>query len=534
MALKVKNERLFSVDPRNGATIGEVERSRPEEIRAILVMAEVAFKKWSAYTLASRLEFGREAYRAFYRKKDDIAQLISGETGKPLVEAYASEILPILDCFKYHLKHLPRILKQSKIRSANPLLKLRKGQVTYQPIGAVAVISPWNFPFLLAMQHIIPALLAGNAVIHKPSEHTSLTGLKIGEIFDHVQMPEGVLQVVTGLADVGQALAEAKLDKIFFTGSTAVGKKIYQSAAQNLVPVNMELGGSDPMIVLEDANLERAVNGALWGAFSNAGQACLSVERLYVQETVFKTFMDRLTAKAERLSLGPNPTDRADISSLANDTQFLKVSGLVEDAVENGAVVRFGGKSRQESGDLFFEPTILTDTNSSMRLVKEEVFGPIVTVQPFRTDDEALTLANNSDYGLAASIWTENSERGKRMAERIEAASVMINDVQAHIAQPEAPYSGYKKSGIGVSHGPWGVLEMVKPKYVSVDRPLAKTLVKLISRDFVNNNLWWFKYHKSHISYFKAFADFLHGDKVGKKLKAIPAALRALSRGDYL
>ncbi|MFQ5771732.1 MAG: aldehyde dehydrogenase family protein, partial [bacterium] len=277
MALKIESDSLFSMNPRTGEIIGEFSPIDPDHMPDIIQKAQTAFKHWSNLSLKTRLELFRKAYRQFYLFQDEIANLISAETGKPLVEAYSSEILPVLDCFKYYLKNVKKILKSHRIKSLNPIFKVRKGLVRYESLGIVVVISPWNFPFLLSMQHIIPAILAGNVIIHKPSEHTTLTGLKIREVFDRAYLPKGVLEIVAGLSDVGQTLVNSKVDKIIFTGSTEVGKKIYQAAAQNLVPVNMELGGSDPMIVLEDANLERAVNGALWGAFSNAGQACLSV-----------------------------------------------------------------------------------------------------------------------------------------------------------------------------------------------------------------------------------------------------------------
>ncbi|RMF62769.1 MAG: aldehyde dehydrogenase family protein, partial [Calditrichaeota bacterium] len=439
---------------------------------AILSKARTAFRDWSELSLRTRLELFKKAYRQFYEDRDEIANLISQETGKPVVEAYSSEILPVLDGFKYYLRTVPKLLKKQRVKSFNPIFKLRKSYFRYEPLGVVAVISPWNFPFLLSMQHIIPAILAGNVVIHKPSEYTSLTGLKIREIFDRAYLPRNVLEVVTGLADVGQALVGSKLDKIVFTGSTEVGKKIYRAAAENLVPVNMELGGSDPMIVLEDANLERAVGAALWGAFNNAGQACVSVERLFVHEAIANVFIDKLVDKVRKLRLATN-SEEGDVACLAYEKQLEKMQQYVQDAVEKGAVLHCGGRLRRDLGDLYFEPTVLSNTNSSMALYKEEVFGPIVSVIPFLSDDEAVFLANDTRFGLSASIWTENRKRALAIADQIQAGSVLINEVHINVAQIEAPYSGFKESGLGVSHGPWGVLEVVRPKFISTDRPVV-------------------------------------------------------------
>jgi len=534
MALKVVSNTLYSTDPRTGDTISEFSATNPEDIPEIFERAKSAFKTWSDLTLKTRLELFRKAYRQFYLYQDEVAQLISQETGKPLAEAYSSEILPILDCFKYYLKNIPKFLKSHRTGSLNPLFKLRRGLVKYEPLGVIAVISPWNFPFLLAMQHIIPAILAGNAVIHKPSELTSLTGLKILEIFDRAYLPKNILNIVTGLSDVGQALVKSKFDKIMFTGSTEIGKKVYQAAADNLVPVNMELGGSDPMIVLEDANIERAVNATVWGAFSNAGQACLSVERLFVHESILEVFCEKLGEKTRELMAKPDCETDIDLSCLINDRQFEKICSYIEDASDKGATVLFGGKPLKDLGDLYFEPTVLTNVNSHMDVVKNEIFGPVITMMPFITEDEAIFLANDSSFGLSASVWTQDLKRGVKIANQIHAGSVIVNDLQIHIAQMEAPYTGFKTSGIGVSHGPWGVMEVVRPKYINTDRLIARSVLKLFSKDFVNNNIWWYKYSEKLVNDLRVFNDFLHGDSIWRKIKAIPATMKALFRKNYI
>lgn len=534
MTLKIESDTLYSINPQTGERVGDFRGHLPDEIPAILEKARKAQELWGGFSLKTRLELMGKAYRQFYLFRDEIAELISNETGKPLVEAYSCEIMPVLDCFKYYLKNLPQFLQEAKITAMNPLLKLRKGFVRYEPLGVVAVISPWNFPFLLAMQHIVPAIFAGNAVIHKPSEQTTLTGLKIREIFDRAYLPKGILEIVTGLADVGQALVSAKVDKIFFTGSTQVGKRVYQAAAQNLVPVNMELGGSDAMIVLEDANLERAVNAAIWGAFSNAGQACLSVERLYVHDAIFNQFVDRLIEKTRQVRYCQNHGADGEVSCLANAAQFTKINQLLEDAIRKGAVVKLGGKPRVDLGDWYFEPTILTRVNETMEIARQELFGPVIAVTPFLTDDEAVFLANASEFGLAASIWTQNQKRGRRLAQRIQAGSISINELFVHVGQTEAPYSGFKNSGIGVSHGPWGVMEMVRPKYINTDRPMIRFALSLVARRLVNHDIWWFKYNERLLKGMKAFSDFLHGDTFWRRVKAVPAALKALFRSEYL
>jgi succinate-semialdehyde dehydrogenase/glutarate-semialdehyde dehydrogenase len=534
MALKIQSNLLYSTDPRTDEIIGEFTATNPDDMPLIIQKVKGAFEHWSGLSLRTRLEIFKKAYRQFYRHQDEVARLISEETGKPLVEAFSTEILPVLDCFKYYIENVRKILKDQKISAMNPLFKLRRGFVRYEPLGVVAVISPWNYPFLLSMQHIVPAILAGNAVIFKPSEYTTLTGLKIRDIFDQAYLPKSVLEVVTGLADVGAALVNGAVDKIIFIGSTEVGKKIYQAAAKNLVPVSLELGGSDPMIVLQDANLERATNAAVWGAYSNAGQACLSVERLYVHESIETKFVEMLVQKVKALRLSANKVVAGDVACLANEGQFNKVRLLVEDALDKGAVVELGGKARKDLGEWYFEPTILTKVNSSMEIMKKECFGPLISVIPFSTDDQVVSLANDSEFGLSASIWTQNRKRGLELAKKVQAGSVLINDVQINIAQMEAPYTGQKNSGLGVSHGAWGVLEVMRPKYISADRPVVTALLKMISKRLANNDIWWFRYGDKVAENFKVFTAFLHGDSLWKKIKSTPAAIRALFRKDYL
>ncbi len=534
MALNVESNNLYSTDPRTGEIISEFSATNPEDIPESLEKARFSFETWSGLTLKTRLELFRKAYRQFYLYQDEVARLISQESGKPLAEAYSSEIMPVLDCFKYYLKNIHAHLKSHRVGSINPLFRLRKGFVKYEPLGVIAVISPWNFPFLLAMQHIIPAILAGNAVIHKPSEFTTLTGLKIREIFDRAYLPKNVLSIVTGLSDVGQALIKTKFDKIMFTGSTEIGKIVYKAAADNLVPVNMELGGSDPMIVLEDANIERAVNAALWGAFSNAGQACLSVERLFIHQSILELFCEKLVLKARELSAKAEHEPDINMSCLINERQFEKIRSYIEDASMKGATVLIGGKPLKDFGDLYFEPTVLTDVNSNMEVVKNEIFGPVITAMPFISEEEAIFLANDSAFGLSASVWTQDLKKGVKIANQLHTGSVIVNDLQIHIAQMEAPYTGVKASGIGISHGPWGVMEVVRPKYVNTDRPFAQSVLKIFSKDWVNNNIWWYKYSERLVNDLKTFNDFLHGDSLLRKIKAIPATIKALFRKDYI
>ncbi len=523
-----------SHDPRTGKSVGEFELTNPADMDELVASSRVAGRNWASITLKTRVAVIRRAYHEFFVARDELALTISKETGKPLAEAYSSEVLPALDCFKYYIKNIKTFLARGSIGAINPLLKFRRGYVRYEPLGVVAVISPWNYPLLLAVQHIVPAILCGNAVVHKPSEYTTLTGLKILEVLGRASLPGNVLTVVTGFADVGRALVQSNLDKIFFVGSTSVGLRIYQDAANSLVPVNMELGGSDAMIVLEDAPFERAIRGAVWGAFCNAGQACVSVERLLVHDSIYDKFVARLVEQVHQLKLCQDDPSHGDLGCLVNQTQFEKIQQLVDDARRAGATIRCGGKPRPEHGPLYYEPTVITDTSGAMAISRQEIFGPIVVVTPFGSDEEAVSMANNSEFGLSSSVWTRDRKRGEFLAEKIEAGSVLVNDGLSHLAQFEAPYSGYKNSGLGTGHGPWGILEMVHAKYVSVDRRFLSGLLRVVCPPLGSNNVWWFKYGPAVVDDLKAFANLLHAKSLWTRLSSVPRATKALFRRRYL
>lgn len=525
------NATIDSINPRTGEKVGSFTPTSPDKIPKLLDNVRAAANQWGALSLVSRKTVIKKTYRKFYENQEEIAQLISQETGKPVTEAFSNEIFTVLDCFKYYLKNIDGFLKSQKVSGVNPLLKLRTGLVQYEPLGVIAIISPWNYPFLLSMQHIVPALLCGNGIIFKPSEFTSLVGLKIGKLFKEASLPPDLFTVVTGLADVGSALVNSEIDKIFFTGSTAVGKKIYSAASQNLTPVNMELGGSDAMVVFKDANLERAANAAVWGAFSNAGQACVSIERLFVEASIKEQFVKKVIAKAKSLSFCKGGD--GEVSCLVNEAQFLKIKNMVQDARDKGAEILFGGAAKPEIGDLFFEPTMITNLDRSMRISREEIFGPLVTFDTFETENEALDKINNSEFGLSASVWTNDVKKARKLASAIDVGSVIINDTHIHLGQFEAPYSGYKDSGLGVSHGEWGIAEMVRPKYINYDKPFMSKLLKFIYKPLLENDIWWYRYSEERFVDFKAFARFLHGS-LRERLAAVLPALKALLRKSYL
>jgi acyl-CoA reductase-like NAD-dependent aldehyde dehydrogenase len=331
-------------------------------------------------------------------------------------------------------------------------------------------------------------------VVLKPSELTPLIALKIGELFSRAGLPEGLLEILTGDGSTGAALVEARVDKIMFTGSVATGKRVAEAAARYLIPVVLELGGKDPMIVLEDADIENAARGAVWGAFANAGQACASVERCYVHESIAPKFIERVVAETETLKQGVGTEAAVDIGSMTNERQLQIVENHVGDAKQRGARILTGGHRGGNPDGFFYQPTVLTNVDHDMTIMRDETFGPVLPVMTFRTDDEAVKLANDSVYGLTASVWTRNIARGRRIAERIEAGTVMVNEVVYTHGIAQTPWGGVKDSGYGRTHGRAGLLELVTPQHIHVNR------ISFLP------DLWWFRYNQNAAKLFSALA----------------------------
>jgi acyl-CoA reductase-like NAD-dependent aldehyde dehydrogenase len=397
----------------------------------------------------------------------------------------------------------------------------RSSYLVYKPLGVVGIISPWNFPWATPLDEVVMALLAGNAVVLKPSELTPLCALKIGEIFKQARFPEGLVGIVTGDGSTGAALVEAGVDKVMFTGSVATGKKVAEAAAKHLIPVVLELGGKDPMLVLDDANLENAARAAVWGGFCNAGQACASIERCYVHESIASEFTRRVVDETRKLKLGPPDGDAVDVGSMTNERQLRIVEDHIQDAVEQGARVETGGRRVDYLEGWFHEPTVVTKVDHTMDLMRDETFGPVLPIMTFKTDDEAVRLANDSIYGLTASVFTSDISRGRRLAERIDAGTVMINEVVYTHAIAQTPWGGVKQSGYGRTHGKLGLLELVSAQHIHVNR------VPWLP------DVWWFRYTTEAANLFRGFARRFTTGSVLSASPLLPQIIRRLfeSRG---
>jgi succinate-semialdehyde dehydrogenase/glutarate-semialdehyde dehydrogenase len=505
---------IIAHDPSTGEQIGRVPLMDASEVAAAVNRCRMAQPAWARLSYRERARFILHARQIVLEQLEDIADLISRETGKPKSEAISMEIVPTLDLMHYFAHHTRRLLDRRKIDLGQYNFMARSSYIVYKPLGVVGIISPWNFPWATPLDEVVMALMAGNAVVVKPSELTPLTALKIADVFKQSQLPEGLLAIVTGDGSTGAALVDAGVNKIMFTGSVKTGKRVAEAAAKHLTPVVLELGGKDPMIVLEDADLENAARAAIWGAFCNSGQACASIERCYVQESIAEKFTDLVVEETRRLKQDKASTDAIDIGAMVNEQQLQIVEDHVSDAVERGAQVRTGGHRLNSGGGWFHQPTVMTNVDHSMKLMRDETFGPVLPIMTFKTDEEAIRLANDSTYGLTASVFTRDIARGRRIAEQIDAGTVMINEVVYTHAVAQTPWGGVKQSGYGRTHGRLGLLEMVSPQHIH-----ANALPRL-------SDVWWFPYTKQAGELFRAFAKHFTTGSVLSSSLLLPQIIR--------
>ncbi|HXI24171.1 MAG TPA: aldehyde dehydrogenase family protein [Pyrinomonadaceae bacterium] len=501
-------------DPATGEEIGRAPLTMPEEVARAVGRARDSQPAWSAKSYRERGRMIMAAREVILKEMEEIAFLISIETGKPVAEAISLEIAPALDLMQYFARKTASLLAPRRIGIGQYWFMGRTSYEIYKPLGVVGIISPWNFPFSTPLDEVTMALMAGDTVVLKPSELTPLTGLKIQEIMTRAGLPEGVLQVVTGDGSTGAALVAAGTNKIMFTGSVATGKRVAESAAKYLIPVVLELGGKDPMVVLDDANVENAARGAVWGAFANCGQSCSSVERCYVHEDISEQFISAVVRETQRLHQG-NGTEKAiDIGSMSSERQLRTVELHVNQAVANGATALTGGERLRDIAGAFYPPTVLTNVNHQMDVMREETFGPVLPIMTFRTEDEAIRLANDSDFGLTASVWSNSIPRAQRIAARIDAGTVMINEVLYTHGIAQAPWGGVKQSGLGRTHGRAGLLELVNAQHIHVNR-----------LPFIPD-LWWFNYDEGAGHLFRGFARRFASGSIFQTLLLLPQMIR--------
>jgi succinate-semialdehyde dehydrogenase/glutarate-semialdehyde dehydrogenase len=511
---------LESHNPATGEVIACFEPTSPNELPAILARARRTQEAWAAQPLEKRCALLGRLREVLYQRRREIAELVTREVGKPLVESLFSDVLIALDAAGYYAHHrrTREMLAPEPVPHHNPAMKAKRGAVHYEPYGVLGIISPWNYPVAIPMGQIIPAIITGNAVVLKPSELTPWCGALVGELFGQAGFPPGLVQVAQGRGDLGAALVSAEgVDKIVFTGSVATGKRVAEACGKRLLPSVLELGGKDAMIVLADADLETASSGAVWGSFTNCGQACLSVERTYVEQGIVDKFTKLCVAKTRKLRVGNGLEADTEVGPMISEQQLGRVERQIAEAVAAGAKVLCGGR-RSPLGPCFFEPTVISGADHSMRLMREETFGPVMVMHPVADAAEAVRLANDSEFGLSASVWTRNERKGREVAAQLRAGTVMINDALSAFGICEAPHGGRGASGWGRTHGRIGLREMLQVKYVDEDR-LPRT-----------PKAWWFGYDEKLNAAAERFVAFLFAPKMAQRWRQARGALGTVFR----
>jgi acyl-CoA reductase-like NAD-dependent aldehyde dehydrogenase len=451
--------------PADGALLATVPNLSPAAVAALLSRARAAQAEWGRRPVRERAALLNRFRERLAERAAEAAELSSRESGKLVFEGLVGDVLPTLDLARFYARRVHRVFRPQRVRS---WLITKQSTVVREPYGVVGIISPWNFPVVNPMRAVMATLVTGNAVVLKPSELTPLSALLMREIALEVGFPEDVFLVATGDGATGQALVEGDVDKISFTGSEATGRKVAETAASRLIPVVLELGGKNAMVVLADANLERAVNLGVQGAFWNAGQICIAVERVYVEAAIYEEFVERAVAETRSLTMGGRTDPDADIGALATDEQVSRLDRQLADAAAKGARILTGGALLKGPGR-HFAPTLVADVNHTMDIMREESFGPVMPIMRVRDVEEGIRLANDSPYALAASIWT-GRRRGEALMGRLRAGMVSVNDVLYHAAVAGLPFGGMGNSGYGRVHGEEGMREMTQTRAVLVDR----------------------------------------------------------------
>jgi len=513
-----RTDTVESANPATGEVCARFPVTAPEELSAVVERARQAQGEWAVQPIRRRSSVLQRLGELLFARREEAAALVTRESGKPRVEALFADVLTSLDSAFYYAKRAPRLLRPERVPHHNPALKAKRGWLHHEPMGVIGMISPWNYPLAIPMGTLIPALAAGNAVVLKPSEFVPGCGALIGELAAEAGVPAGLVQVVQGRGDVGAALVAAAPDKIIFTGSVATGKRVAEACAARLLPSVLELGGKDAMLVLSDADLDIASSAAVWGGFTNCGQACLSVERLFVERPVAERFLALCVEKTRKLRVGRPDDPATDVGPMIRAVQLDRVLRQLDEAVARGAKLLAGGARRPDLGPNYMDPAVIVDATPQMSLMREETFGPVLAVAVVEDVEQAVRLANDSPFTLGASVWTRDASRGRRVAEKLRAGSVMVNDVVSYFGICEAPHGGSRDSGWGRTHSRAGLLELVHLKYVDVDAlpgiPKA----------------WWYGYNQDLLDSARSILDAMFAPRWTRKLRAAAQSARVLWR----
>ena len=502
--------KLVSENPATLEPVGEASVASRELCDRAIHAAKAAYPAWRWLDPREKRAIFKRAENILARRAGEAGRLIAREKGSPYSESLSVEVFGALQSLNYYGHNQGRLLRSHRAGHHTPLFLNKSGSFHFHPLGPTLIISPWNFPFLIPVCDTLSALTGGNTVILRPSTTTPFTALFIGEVFLEAGLPPGVFNVLTCRVPEAEAMiVDPDIQTVMFTGSVGIGKRIMELCSKNLTNLTLELGGKDPMIVLEDADLEKAARGAVWAAFMNCGQSCGSVERVYVARPVAAAFTARVVELAKEVKVGDPLAEGIGMGPMATAGQLKVVEEHIADARAKGAAVPVGGGRVAGLAGHFIEPTVLTGVDHSMLCMTEETFGPTLPIMAFDGDERAVALANDSIYGLTASVWTRDRKRAAWFAERLEAGSVTVNDHMYSFVEPRAIWGGIKQTGMGRSHGPFGLHELIDIKYVGMDFFRKKS------------QTWWYPYDRDLDGVMEKAVAVFHGAGLGARLTAL-------------
>jgi len=511
--------KTLSFNPANSEQIGESLLQTTEDLKRMINESRAAQIEWQKIPIKIRSKKILKIKDYLVNNIDSLSQIISDDNGKVRFDALSTEIFPAIMATKYYAKNASKILKKKRIKGSSIVLINKKSFVHYVPYGVVGVISPWNYPFAIPYSEVIMALIAGNGVILKTATETQMVGIALRDAINSADLPKGLFQFINLPGRIaGEAFLKNGIDKLFFTGSVPVGKELMKLASNTLTPVSLELGGNDAMLVCEDADIDRAVNGAVWAGFSNSGQSCGGVERVYVHKLVYNEFMQKLKNVVENLKVG-NPNDfNTDIGVMTTEKQLNTVNFHIDDALKNGAILFAESKSEFNSKNIL-TPKVITNVNHNMIMMKEETFGPILGIMKVENMDEAIILANDSMLGLTGSVWSKNHTKAINLGSKIKAGAITINDHLMSHGLAETAWGGFKESGIGRAHGEQGFMEMVQAQYIINDILPG-----------VKKNIWWHPYNADLYEGLKSIVHLFYGNNIKSRLNNLFKPIKVLPR----
>jgi succinate-semialdehyde dehydrogenase/glutarate-semialdehyde dehydrogenase len=508
-----------SINPATGDIIGNYPINNFEDLKFAIDKAREAQQVWQTFPIKKRVKHIKKIARYIFENANQISEVISEDNGKVMMDAFTTEVFPSIMAVNYDCKMASKWLKSKKLKSSNLFFVYKKSKVIRVPWGVIGIISPWNYPFSIPFYQVIMGLLAGNAVILKTASETQVVGRVLEEVIDSAGMPEGLFTHINMPGRViGNSFFDLGIDKLFFTGSLTVGKKLMAKAAESLTPIALELGGNDAMVICEDANLNRAVGGLLWAGFHNCGQSCGGVERVYIHESVYSDIIKILKSRIQSMRLGPGDDLNIDMGAMTTSGQIDTVNEHIEDALNKGATIA-AQSSLPENRKLknFIPAVVLSDVNHSMKVMVEESFGPVVGLMTFKTIEEAISLANDSSMGLTASVWSNNRKKAERIGRQLNAGVITINDHLMTHGMPETPWGGFKESGMGRSHGEIGFEEMTQPQLITQD---------LIP--WLNRYPWWHPYSEKSYNGIQGILHFLYSKSIFARIGGLIKFLKLI------